>query len=238
MIHTGRHFRIYRKRTHLFFAFVVIILPLLFIFLVGRISHISSLALISSLGLSLYRLIIAYFLSLVLAVILASFFGHGRLGNFFVPVFDIFQNLPSFALIPVFIILFGNTNEMAIIFAASSMVWPLLFNMLGAIHNVRVDLTEAAEIFGAIGWRKIWYFYLPLSFPALITGSMVAVSIGWEAIIGIEIISLANGIGTFLNSASDKLILAFGIIALLLVVYAINKLIWTPLIKKTQIYAE
>ncbi len=241
MAHSGHHFKIYRKRTHLLLAFGVIILPIVFILLVGRISQVSSMALMSGLGLSLYRLIVAYFVSLFLAIVLASLVGHGRLGNFFIPVFDIFQNLPSFALIPVFILLLGNTNKMAVVFAASSMLWPLLFNMLGAIRNARTDLTEAAEIFGAKSWRKVWYFYLPLGFPALITGSLVAISIGWEAVIGIEIIGLANGsgIGAFLNSAGgNKQVLALGIVALLLVVYAINKLIWTPLIKKTQIYAE
>lgn len=239
MVHSGHHFKIYQKRIHLFWAFLAIILPIVFILVIGRVSEISSVALITSLSLSIYRLVVAYFISLFLAIILASLFGSGKLGNFFLPVFDIFQNLPSFALIPIFIILFGNTNMMAIVFAASSMIWPILFNMLGAIRNAKTDMSEASEIFGAKGWRKVRYFYLPLSLPALIMGSLVAISIGWEAVIGIEIISLSNGIGAFLNSAgNNKQILILGVISLLLVVYSINKLIWVPLIKKTQIYAE
>ncbi len=221
-------------------AFGVLILPLVFIVLVGSISQISTSALLMDLGLSLYRLVVAYAISLVLAVGLAIMLGRGKLGDFFIPIFDLLQNLPSFALIPVFVLLFGYTNKMAIIFAASSIVWPILFYVLSALRTAKTDFNEAATVFGATGLKRIFYYSIPLSFPAIVTGSIVGISIGWEAIIGIEIIGLSHGIGVFLNSAaqSDKQILAFGIVALLLLVFSVNKLIWLPLLKKSQLYAE
>lgn len=240
MIHTSHRFKIYKKRAHILITFGVLILPIVFILLIGQISEISTRALIAGIGISLFRLITAYFISLGLAIILAVFLGHGRLGDFFVPVFDLFQNLPSFALIPVFLILFGPTNKMAIIFTVTSILWPILFNILGAFRTVRTDLNEAAAVFGAKGLKKIIFYLIPLSFPGIIIGSIIGLSIGWEAIIGIEIIGLNNGIGNFLNAAStnNQQVLLFGVIALLLVVFSINKLIWTPLIRKSQSYGE
>lgn len=240
MVHYSHTFRIYKKRAHLFVAFGVIALPILFILFVGRISQLSSSALLFGLGLSFSRLIMAYFISLVLGVGLAISLGHGKVGDFFVPIFDLLQNLPSFALIPVFAILFGYTNKMAIIFAASSILWPILFYVLSAVRTAKTDFNEAATIFGATGLKRVLYYLIPLSFPAIVTGSIVGISIGWEAIIGIEIIGLSSGIGVFLNSAaiSNKETLTLGIVALLLVVFSINKLIWIPLLKKSQTYAE
>lgn len=240
MIHYSHNFRIYKKRAHLLIAFGVVALPLVFIALVGRISSISTSALLFALGLSLYRLLIAYIISLVLGVALAVTLGHGAVGDFFIPVFDLLQNLPSFALIPVFALLFGYTNTMAILFAASSVLWPILFYVVSALRTAKTDWNEAATIFGATGFKRIWHYLIPLSFPAIVTGSIVGISIGWEAIIGIEIIGMRGGIGVFLNSAamSDKTILTLGIVALLLVVFSINKLVWLPLLKKTQLYAE
>ncbi len=233
-------FKIYKKWTHVLIVFCIIILPIAFILLAGQISKISTNELLLGLGLSAYRLIIAYAISLVVAIILAVTLGHGKLGDFFVPVFDIFQNLPSFALIPVFVILFGYTNKMAILFVASSVLWPILFSILSSLRTAKTDYNEAATIFGANGLKRIWYYLIPLSFPAIITGSIVGISIGWEAVIGIEIIGLSNGIGSFLNSAaqSDKQLLTLGIITLLLVVFSINRLVWIPLLKKSQLYAE
>jgi ABC-type nitrate/sulfonate/bicarbonate transport system permease component len=241
MAHAFHRFRIYKKRAHIFIAFGVIILPIVFIFLAGRISELSAHALLVGLGLSLYRLGFAYAISLVLGVSLAVLLGLGKRGDFFMPVFDILQNLPSFALIPVFAILFGYTNKMAIIFTASSILWPILFYVVSALRTAKTDFNEAATIFGATGIKRIFYYYIPLSFPAILTGSIVGIAIGWEAVIGIEIIGLSNGIGTFLNAASktaDRSVLLFGIIALLLVVFSINRLVWTPLIKKSRLYGE
>jgi NitT/TauT family transport system permease protein/sulfonate transport system permease protein len=241
MAHAFHGFKVYKKRVHIFIAFGVIILPIVFIFLAGRISELSVHALLVGLGLSLYRLGFAYAISLVLGVSLAVLFGLGKLGDFFVPVFDVLQNLPSFALIPVFVILFGYTNMMAIIFTASSILWPVLFNVVSALRTAKTDFNEAATIFGATGAKRIFNYYIPLSFPAILTGSIVGIAIGWEAVIGIEIIGLSSGIGTFLSAASKtggRSILLLGIIALLLVVFSINRLVWTPLIKKSRLYGE
>jgi ABC-type nitrate/sulfonate/bicarbonate transport system permease component len=233
-------FKIYKKWTHVLIVFCIIILPIAFILLAGSISQISTNALIAGLGLSAFRLLIAYAISLFLAILLAVTLGHGKLGDFFVPVFDIFQNLPSFALIPVFVILFGYTNKMAILFIASSVLWPILFSILSALRTAKTDYNEAATIFGATGFKRIWHYLIPLSFPAIITGSIVGISIGWEAVIGIEIIGLSNGIGSFLSFAAqfDKQLLMLGIITLLLLVFSINRLVWMPLLKRSQLYAE
>ncbi len=238
--HFSHNFKIYKKWTHVLIVFCIIILPIAFILLAGQISQISTHALIIGLGLSAYRLLAAYIISLVVGILLAVILGHGKLGDFFVPVFDLFQNLPSFALIPVFVILFGYTNKMAILFIASSVLWPILFSILSALRTAKTDYNEAATIFGATGLKRILYYLIPLSFPAIITGSIVGISIGWEAVIGIEIIGLSNGIGSFLNTAaqSDKQLLILGTVTLLLLVFSINRLVWMPLLKKSQLYAE
>lgn len=239
MVHSSHGFRIYKKRAHILITFGILIAPLLFIFLAGKVSHFSAVMLYRELILSFFRLAAAYFISLFLALVLAIALGRGKLSDFFVPVFDLLQNLPSFALIPVFVLALGRTNVMAVAFAASAMLWPILFYILTAMRTARVDLEEVAAIFGASGFKRVFYYLVPLSFSSIITGSIVGISIGWEAIIGIEIIGLYNGIGFFLNNAGDDhQILTLGIVALLLVVFCINKLVWVPLLKKAQLYAE
>src|SRR5438105_3498793 len=102
MIHTSHGVRIYRRWFHVLIAFGVLILPIAFIFFGGWISHLSVRDLGLSLTLSGYRLLLAYALSTAIALLLALTLGQGAAGDFFIPVFDLLQNLPSFALIPVF----------------------------------------------------------------------------------------------------------------------------------------
>ncbi len=241
MVHASHGLKIYSKKYHVFTALGVFLLPILFLFLIGGLSHVHTQDLAAGIGLSLYRLLLAYAVSLALGVSIAILIGYSSWASSLVPVFDVLQNVPSFALIPVFAILFGYTNAMAIIFAASSIIWPILFYVLNAIKTARSELNEAATVFGAIGLKRIFHYLIPLSFPAIITSSIVGISIGWEAVIGVEIIGLKNGVGVFLNHASilgDRTTLLAGILGILILVFSINKLIWMPLLKKAQYYAE
>lgn len=224
----------HKRTTFLFLAIIIGI-----IITIGLYSGSSFGMLTNSLGLSLFRLLAAYIISLAIATIIAVSVSNNKIGDSLIPVFDLMQNLPSFALIPLFVLWFGYTNFMTIIFAATSILWPILFYMLHALKTVNKDMEEAAKIFGATGFKKMLFFSLPVAFPAAVTGSIVGFSIGWEAIIGVEIIGLSNGIGPFINNpAIGNKSLILGLSALLLVVFLINRLVWMPLLKKSQLYAE
>jgi len=233
-------FRISRHPFYVPIIAAVVLVPITAAFFLGKIGGISLSNVLGQLGLSVYRLFFAYLVSIIIAYLLAIPVSQSRVGNFFISVFDLLQNLPSFALIPVFVLIFGYTSEMAIIFTASSMLWPILFYVLHSLKTAHPDLGEAATVFGARGWKRAIYFLLPLSVPAAVTGSIVGFSIGWEAVIGVEIIGLSNGIGNFLNGAlsSSRNNFILGLALLLLFVFLLNRLVWMPLLKKYQYYGE
>ena len=115
---------------------------------------------------TLYRLILAYGLALVVGVVLALIVGSSLWAiDFFFPFFDVLQNIPSFALIPLFIYFFGYGDTMIVLFAVSSIVWPILFAVLTAIKSAHTDLNDAATIFGARGFKRIIHYLAPLSSP-------------------------------------------------------------------------
>jgi len=189
-----------------------------------------------------YRLAFAYFIALVLGTIIALLVGWSPFSDALFPIFDILQNVPSFALIPFFIYFFGMTDQMVIFFAVSSIVWPILFAILTSIKNAHKDLNDAATIFGARGLRRIPYYLAPLSFPAILTGSIVGIAIGWESIIGAEIIVNISGFGAFIKTASTSGInqaAIAGMFVILIIVFIINRMIWAPLLaESSRRYAE
>lgn len=189
-----------------------------------------------------YRLLLAYIIALTLGVTAALLVSWSPFADILFPVFDILQNIPSFALIPIFIYFFGYTSEMIILFAVSSIVWPILFAVMTAIKSAHKDLSDAATIFGARGFRRIPFFLAPLSFPAMLTGSIVGIAIGWEAIIGAEIITNVAGFGDFIRNASTSGFTQAsiaGTLAILVIVFAINRLVWAPLLaESSKRYAE
>lgn len=189
-----------------------------------------------------YRLAIAFGIALTLGISIALLVGWSPFSDILFPFFDVLQNLPSFALIPLFIYFFGFTSQMIILFAVSSIIWPILFAVLTAIKSAHKDLADAATIFGARGWKRIPYYLAPLSFPAMLTGSIVGIAIGWEAIIGAEIITNIAGFGDFIKEASASGITQAsiaGTFAILVIVFAINRLVWAPLLAESRRrYAE
>ena len=189
-----------------------------------------------------YRLVLAYGVALILGVALALLVGWSPFADALFPVFDILQNVPSFALIPLFIYFLGYSDLMIILFAVSSIIWPILFAILSAIKSVHTDLNDAATIFGAKGLKRIPFYLAPLSYPAILTGSIVGIAIGWEAVIGAEIIANVAGFGDFIKTASASGIsqaTIAGTFTILFIVFVINRLVWAPLLNESaKRYAE
>jgi ABC-type nitrate/sulfonate/bicarbonate transport system permease component len=189
-----------------------------------------------------YRLALAYGVALLLGVAIALLVGWSPFADALFPIFDILQNVPSFALIPFFIYFLGLTDLMIVLFAVSSIIWPILFAILAAIKSAHADLNDAATIFGARGLRRIPYYLAPLSFPAILTGSIVGIAIGWEAVIGAEIIANVAGFGDFIKVASASGInqaSIAGMLVILVIVFVINRLVWAPLLaESSRRYAE
>ena len=199
-------------------------------------------ALTSAVLYTTYRLVIAYFIALAFGTTIALLVGWSPFIDPLFPVFDILQNIPSFAIIPFFIYFFGFSDLMIILFGVSTIIWPILFAILGAIKSAHTDLSDAATIFGAKGLRRILFYLAPLSMPAILTGSIVGIAAGWESIIGAEIIVGIAGFGSFIKTASVLGInqsAVAGVLVILIIVFVVNRLVWTPLLKEsTRRYAE
>lgn len=231
-----RYIKIYRRRWHLAVTFFVVLLPFLFVLFGLPLSQAEKLVFVSGLLTSTIRLIIAYAISVVLALGLALL-ARGRIGTFFLPFFDVMQSFPTFAMLPLAVHWFGASNTTVILFLIVTIIWPMLFAIISSQKLIREDWEEAATIFGAKGWKKLVYFVFPISYPGLITGSIVGLGEGWEAVVGAEIIIglQGNGLGSFFNAngESGRLVI-FGVFALLLFIFSLNKIVWLPLLEKSH----
>ncbi len=232
--HEERH-----RRTWLIMAGVVGAALLLWVS--GYFREVTWLALLGAVFQTTYRLAFAYAIAAALGVTIALIVGWSPFADVLFPLFDILQNVPSFALFPLFIYFLGYTNQMIILFAVSSIVWPILFAVLTAIKSAHTDLNDAATIFGARGLRRIRYYLAPLSFPAILTGSIVGIAIGWESVIGAEIISNTSGFGAFIKNVDASGVspaAIAGALGILVIVFIINRLVWAPLLSNSKHYAE
>src|SRR3989449_2947341 len=203
---------------------------------------------------SFSRLALAYGIALGWTIPAAAFLGRNRRASrVLTPVIEVSASLPATALLPVILGLaiavtqdIGQQAELAaLLIALFSMQWYLLFNLIAGVRAIPADLDEAARSFGLRGltyWRRL---LLPAMAPSLLTGSITAWGAGWNALIVSEyirynkVLYFTNGIGYLMDVATfdvpDGELLLLSILTMVLVVLAMNKLLWRPLFKRATI---
>lgn len=226
------HIKIYRSRLHLIITMFFIVAPFIFLLVFSRLTEVATDILFSDLAISFLRLLAAYFISVVLAWLLAISFFHGKRASIALPLFDVLQSFPTFATLPLAVYFWGASNFTIIFFLILTVVWPMLFSIISSLRLIKKDWQEAVEISGISGLVYLKKFIFPVSIPGLITGSLIGLGEGWEALIATEIVVKEKiGLGSFFQTyASNPEITFLGILGFLIIIFSVNKLIWMPLL--------
>lgn len=232
--------KLIRKRKHAFkISIILTVLACALVIFLGFTKLDASLF-FGGLTQSLWRIVVAYFVALMLALSVSLIITSSlSIEDSLVPVLDAFQSFPAFAVLPLLIVYLGKTDLVVIMILVFEMFWPILFTILSAQKQLREDVLEAAHAFGATGSKYLLHVLLPLLFPAIITGSIVAWGEAWETIIAAEIIVTLPGVGSYLsapNTSSQTLII--GTFLLLVILFLLNKYIWLPLLNLSTRYQQ
>jgi NitT/TauT family transport system permease protein len=197
------------------------------------------------------RLLVAYVLSVVLALAAAFVVTtYARAEMVLMPVFDVLQSVPVLAFFPVAVLLFarfGFYEGAAQLVLLTAMLWSLLFSIVTAVRAIPRDVKDAARIYGAKGLKYWRYVVLPASFPAIVTGSILAFGAGWNVVIVAEFINYGGkkitltGLGSTLDYATqsdppDMAMFVTALVVLVTIILIVNRLVWHRLIIKAQRY--
>jgi len=225
--------RIYHSKTHVAVTVLVLLIPFAFLVIFSQIGHLALRPLLGHIGISLVRMFFAYLGAAVLGWVLAVGFFKGRRATVALPIFDVIQSFPTFAALPLATFLWGPSNLTIILFLVITIIWPIFFSLISSLKLMRHDWEEAATIFQLRGFNYLRYFLWPMTVPALITGSIVGLGEGWEALVATEVIvGSKTGLGQFFQSfAHNTPVTIFGIFGFLIIIFVMNKLIWLPLLR-------
>lgn len=214
----------------------VLALPVAYLYIFVRTTHLDAGHLSLDLAVSVGRMAVAYVIAATLGWVLAISFYRGRRAAVSLPIFDVLQSIPTFAALPLAIFFIGPTNTTVILFLVLAIIWPIFFSVVSSLKLMRQDWQDVAAIAGLRGFRYVRLFLWPASFSGLVTGTIVGLGEGWEVLIATEIIvRVRNGLGIFFGAhANSSRLTLLGMLGLLLVIFAINKLIWLPLLERSH----
>ena len=238
--HMGIGSGIYRNWKHLAATMLVVAMPFLFFLIFSKSASLGTAKLFEDVFISVARLFAAFLIAAVLGWLLAVNFYHGKRANVALPVFDVLQSFPTFALLPLATLLLGRSETTIIFFLVVTVIWPIFFTVVSQLKLLKADWREVVQISGLRGYAYLKYFLWPASLPGLITGSIIGLGEGWEALVATEIIvNHPVGLGSFFQSYSQNAgVTALGIFGLLLLIFSVNKLIWLPLLDWSHKRAE
>ncbi|HEY1312157.1 MAG TPA: ABC transporter permease [Pseudolabrys sp.] len=156
---------------------------------------------------TLYRVLFGFALAVVvglpLGILMARF---QRIENFFLPLISALMPIPSFALVPLFMLWFGIGNLTTILIVLYAATFPMVFNTWSGVRSVNPLWLRAAGAMGADENSLFWKVIIPGASPFIITGMRQAFLRSWIAVVGAEMIAASDwGLGWVIFDAKEFL---------------------------------
>ncbi|MBI1840197.1 MAG: ABC transporter permease subunit [Verrucomicrobia bacterium] len=167
------------------------------------------------------------------------------------PVLDILQSIPVLGFLPGLVLtlvrLFPRSNlglEMAsVLMIFTGQVWNMVFSFYASVKSVSPDLTAVARIAKLTRWQTFLRLELSCATPGLLWNSMLSMAGGWFFLTVSESFVLGEhdyrlpGLGSYMAVAierGDGSAQALGLIAMALMIIALDQLVWRPLVSWSQ----
>jgi NitT/TauT family transport system permease protein len=156
---------------------------------------------------TLYRVLFGFILAMVVGIPLGILMARFRpIENFLLPLVSALMPIPSFALVPLFMLWFGIGNLTTIIIVFYAATFPMLFNTWSGVRAVNPIWLRAAGAMGADEHRLFWKVILPGASPFIITGMRQSFIRAWIAVVGAEMIAASSwGLGWVIFDAKEFL---------------------------------
>ena len=72
---------------------------------------------------------------------------------------------------------------------------PVLINTYRGARQVDLKYIEAAQMLGASHWRAMTQVMLPATVPSIVAGLRISAGLGWQSLVGAELIVASSGVG-------------------------------------------
>jgi NitT/TauT family transport system permease protein len=158
-------------------------------------------------GFTLYRVLFGFGLALTLGIPLGILMARfRRVENFFLPLVSALMPIPSFSLLPLFLLWFGIGNMTTILIVFYASTFPILFNTWSGVRSVNPLWLRAAGAMGADEHKLFWKVIIPGASPFIITGMRQGFLRSWIAVIGAEMIAASEwGLGWVIFDSKEFL---------------------------------
>lgn len=140
------------------------------------------------------------------------------------PVFEAVRFVAPIAWVPFAALWFGTGIGGPVLIIFMGAFPPVLINTYRGARQVDSKYVEAAQMLGASHWRSMTEVLLPAAVPSIVAGLRVSAGLGWQSLVGAELIVASSGVGYLMVKGQASVstatvmcgMLAIGVVGLLI----------------------
>ena len=174
------------------------------------------------------RALIGYFFAIIIGVTLGTLAGTTRwVSDLLEITVEFLRPMPSVALVPIAILLFGTSDSYNISIITFGCTWPIFVNTFEGTRSIDTQWMDTARVYGVTQGEMLWKVVVPGALPYIVSGLRVSLANSIIIVTVTEMLASSKGLGFFLmenyNAYRVPQMYA-GIITIGLVGYCLNRL--------------
>lgn len=115
------------------------------------------------------------------------------------PLFNVVRQVPSIALIPVFILIFGIGETFKILIVTKAAFFPVALAAYTAVQGLSKNYFEVARVYQLPTLTLFRRIVLPATVPPIVTGLRLALGRSWGTLVAAELLAAESGIGQMME---------------------------------------
>lgn len=199
--------------------------------------------------LSLFRVLVACTLSVVLGIIISYISVSSRKNErLIIGILDVLQSIPVLSFVPGVMLFFTKLGKIgfeisALILITVGTIWNIIFSYYSSLKSIPSEIEELSKILRMGPFTKFLNIHFPFSLTQLTWNLILSFGGGWYFITYCEIFSVGElgfavkGIGSFImqKSAEGKMFeVVLGLVSITVAIILTFVFLWFPLIRFSE----
>lgn len=175
---------------------------------------------------SVRNILIGFALSVILGVCVGMALGSIRvLRELALPCVDFIRAIPSAAIVPCLLLIFGFAPATRILIVVLGAVWPILLGTMDGVMSTDPRQRDVARAYRVPRFQRFFRISLPAAAPSILAGVRVSLAVSVVVVVVSEMFGSTNGLGYFIIDSQRQFDIAgvwVGTILFALIGYLLN----------------
>jgi sulfonate transport system permease protein len=122
-----------------------------------------------------------------------------RVESYSAPLFQAARHVPSIALIPAFILIFGVEETFKILLVSKACFFPVALAAFNGVKTISRQYLEVAAVYQLPRLSLLRLLVLPATVPPIVAGVRISLGRAWIVLVAAELMAADHGIGQMME---------------------------------------